>query len=123
MVRLSRAIEFAASLPPAFKVRNKETKRILKKTFEKALPQEILNRKKAGFPVPYGTWLQNSLREQVEDVLRSKRATMRGCFRPAEVNRLLDHNARRGNRSREVFCLLVFELWCRTFLDPAPLRS
>jgi asparagine synthase (glutamine-hydrolysing) len=112
-------LEFAASLPVEFKVRGKETKRILKRTFAKLLPEEILSRKKAGFPVPYGRWLKTGLRAQVEDLLRSRQAAARGYFRPAEVGRLLDYNAKHGNRSREVFCLLVFELWCRIFLDQA----
>src|ERR1039458_6997916 len=48
-----QVLEFAASLPPAFKVRGKETKRILKSAFARVLPPEVINRKKAGFPVPY----------------------------------------------------------------------
>jgi asparagine synthase (glutamine-hydrolysing) len=118
-----QVLEFAASLPPHFKVRGKQTKRILKATVARTLSEEILQRKKAGFPVPYSTWLSNGLRNSVEDVLSSQRSTSRGFFRKNEVTRLLGDNARRGNRSKELFCLLLLELWCREFLDGAPTLS
>ena len=110
-------LEFAASLPPNFKVNDRETKRILKAAFAKTLPQEVLTRKKAGFPVPYQAWLRGELRTRVEDILLSERATARGYFRKDAVTRLLRANAQHGKYAVEVFCLLVTELWHRTFVD------
>lgn len=114
-----QVLEFAASLPPEYKVRKKETKRILKAVFEKELPAEVLNRKKAGFPVPYGTWLRRELKKQVADVLLSDRATKRGYFRKAEVERLLKANSKGGAYSKEIFSLLAVEMWHRRFVDEA----
>ena len=110
-------LEFAASLPPEFKVRGRETKRILKATFSKSLPDEILKRKKAGFPVPYESWLRGELRTKVEDLLLSKRSLSRGYFKKSSVSRLLRTNFLNGRYAKEVFCLLVLELWHRAFLD------
>lgn len=110
-------LEFAASLPPQFKVSGKQTKRILKAAFAKVLPKEVLNRKKAGFPVPYEGWLRHRLRRQVEEMLLSDRAVARGYFRKDEVGRLLKANAAQANLSKEVFCLLTLELWHREFVD------
>jgi asparagine synthase (glutamine-hydrolysing) len=110
-------LEFAASLPPQFKVNGRETKRVLKAAFAKTLPNEVLTRKKAGFPVPYQSWLRGKLRTRVEDVLLSKSAEDRGYFRKDEVARLLRANAEHGKFSIEVFCLLVTELWHRKFVD------
>jgi asparagine synthase (glutamine-hydrolysing) len=113
-------IEFAASLPAQFKVRGKETKRLLKTAFARSLPAEVIARKKAGFPVPYQSWLRNELRTRVEDLLLSSRATSRGYFRKEEVARLLRANAQTGKFSVEVFCLIVTELWHRKFIDEMP---
>ena len=110
-------LEFAASLPAEFKVRGRETKRILKATFAKVLPPEIINRKKAGFPVPYESWLRKELREKIEEVLLSERCLGRGYFEPVEVRRLVAANAASGGFAKEIFCLLVLELWHRAFLD------
>jgi asparagine synthase (glutamine-hydrolysing) len=112
-----QVLEFAASLPPDYKVRGKETKRILKAAFAKELPAEVLNRKKAGFPVPYGTWLRRELKKEVAEVLLSERASKRGYFKKNEVERLLKSNAGAGAYSKEVFSLLAVEMWHRRFVD------
>lgn len=110
-------LEFAASLPAGFKVRGRETKRILKSAFTGVLPPEVIRRKKAGFPVPYEKWLRSELRERIDGVLLSERAASRGYFAPKEVSRLLRANAADGKYSKEVFSLLVIELWHREFVD------
>jgi asparagine synthase (glutamine-hydrolysing) len=112
-----KVLEFAASLPPEYKVKGKQTKRVLKAAFAKVLPPEILNRKKAGFPVPYAPWMRGELRKRIEDTLLSERAASRGYFKRDEVSRLLHANSRDGNYSKEVFLLLVFELWHQAFVD------
>jgi asparagine synthase (glutamine-hydrolysing) len=91
----------------------------LKATFAKVLPKEVLNRRKAGFPIPYESWLRRELKSEVKDVLLSDRATSRGYFRKAEVNRLLhaQTNSSTGKYAKEVFCLLALELWHRQFAD------
>lgn len=110
-------MEFAASLPPHFKVGKGDTKRVLKATFAKLLPEDVLKRKKAGFPVPYGMWLRNGLKGRVEDVLLSDRATARGYFEKCEINRLLQTDSRSGRFGKEIFSLLVVELWHQAFVD------
>lgn len=112
-----QVLEFAASLPADFKVRGRETKRILKAAFAKVLPSEIINRKKAGFPVPYESWLRREFKKEIEDILLSDRALTRGYFEKNEVARLLRDNQREGNCSKEIFSLLVLELWHRQFVD------
>jgi asparagine synthase (glutamine-hydrolysing) len=110
-------LEFAASLPPDFKVRGRETKRILKSAFAGVLPPEVIRRKKAGFPVPYEKWLRGELKERIDAILLSDQAAARGYFAPKEVGRLLQANAPDGKYSKEVFSLLVIELWHRQFID------
>jgi len=114
-----KILEFATSLPPQFKVRGRETKRILKAAFARVLPEEILKRKKAGFPVPYESWLRGELRPRIEEVLLSERSLSRGHFEKEAILRLLKANARDGKFAKEVFCLLVLELWHRRFVDSA----
>ena len=58
-----RVLEFAASLPSRLKLNGHNTKYILKKALSKRIPREISNRKKAGFPVPYGSWLRKDLKD------------------------------------------------------------
>jgi asparagine synthase (glutamine-hydrolysing) len=116
-------LEFAASLPPEFKVRSAEGKRILKAAFAKVLPDEIIHRKKAGFPVPYEAWLLHDFKDETKDVLLSDRTLARGYLKKHEINHLLLLNGRTGSHSKEVFSLLVLELWHRKFADELSLSA
>jgi asparagine synthase (glutamine-hydrolysing) len=75
-------LEFAASLPPEFKVSGKKTKRILKSALKESVPREVIGRKKAGFPVPYEQWLTQasnttSAHSQIFSVMPNKVSPMR----------------------------------------------
>jgi asparagine synthase (glutamine-hydrolysing) len=110
-------LEFAASLPPAFKVKGWSTKRIFKKAFAGAIPEPILKRRKAGFPVPLQKWLEHDLRDYAHDILLSARAANRGYFRKSEMEKLLDAGGDGAAPAKEIFSLLTLELWHREFMD------
>ena len=112
-----KILEFAASLPPSFKLRGATTKFILKKALTKRIPKEIRDRKKTGFPVPYETWLRKDLRDLVWGILTDPRTISRGYFRKDAVENLLRANSNGSDYSKEVFSLLSLELWHRTFLE------
>ncbi len=64
-----RLLEFAASLPPHYKLKGFTMKYIWKKALSKRVPDAILKRKKAGFPVPYESWLRNEFRDEIRAIL------------------------------------------------------
>ncbi|MGB7516670.1 MAG: asparagine synthase (glutamine-hydrolyzing) [Candidatus Acidiferrum sp.] len=112
-----RVLEFAASLPPSFKLNGFNRKYILKRALIQKIPKEIRNRKKAGFPVPYESWLRNDLKDTVWSLLTDRRTIERGYFRKDAVEGLLQANSNGANYSKEIFSLLALELWQRTFLE------
>jgi asparagine synthase (glutamine-hydrolysing) len=112
-----RVLEFAASLPPSFKLKGFTLKYILKKVLSQKIPKEIRNRKKTGFPVPYESWLRHDLKDVVWAMLTDRRTSERGYFRKDAVEALLQDNSNGTNYSKEVFSLLSFEIWQRTFLE------
>lgn len=112
-----RVLEFAASLPPSFKLKGFTTKHILKKTLSERIPKEIRDRKKTGFPVPYETWLRKDLHNLVWGVLTDRRTIERGYFNKPAIEALLRANRDGGEYSKEIFSLLTLELWQRTFLE------
>jgi asparagine synthase (glutamine-hydrolysing) len=112
-----KVLEFAASLPPSFKLKGSTLKYILKRALSQKIPQQIRNRKKAGFPVPYASWLQHDLKGIVRDLLTDRKTIDRGYFRKDAVEDLLRANSRGAGNSKEIFSLLCLELWQRTFLD------
>jgi len=111
-----RILEFAASLPAHFKVNGWKLKHILKVALGRSVPTEILKRKKTGFPVPYGDWMRREMKEFVFDTVLAQDAATGSYFRRDSVLKLLQEHQRGNGHSKEVFCLLVFELWHRQFL-------
>jgi len=107
------------------KLRGMTTKYILRQAMKDRLPEEILSRKKMGFPVPVGTWFRGSWRHLLEEFVVSERALARGLFAPAVVRRLVDGHIAGENHSERLWALLTLEIWQRIFLDgedPASIR-
>ena len=76
-----KVLEFAAGLPSDWKVRWFTTKFIAKRALAGRVPREIVDRRKAGFPVPYEHWIQNELHGWFRDLLLDSRTVNRGYFR------------------------------------------
>ena len=117
-------VEFAARLPDRMKLRGFTTKRILREAVRGLLPDEILTRKKMGFPVPFGQWTRGRWHASVRDVLLDRRTCERGLINPAAVRRLLDnHRDGRVAAGDAIWALMNLELWFRTFIDGGGVQS
>jgi len=111
-------MEFAAQLPVHLKLRGRQSKYLLKKTFADLLPGENVKRRKMGFGVPIAKWLRTSSRELLQDTLLSTRARQRGFFDPAQVDLLVkEHVTSKADHSFQLWNLLMLELWQREFLE------
>jgi asparagine synthase (glutamine-hydrolysing) len=110
-------LEFAASLPADDKIKGWSTKHILKTALRKRVPTEILDRPKTGFPVPYARWMRNELRDPIRDLLLDRRTVARGYFRREAVEAMLDRNSSGLDFSKEIFSLVVLELWHRLLVE------
>ncbi|MPZ20444.1 MAG: asparagine synthase (glutamine-hydrolyzing) [Luteitalea sp.] len=110
-----RVLEFAASLPQSFKLRGWSGKRILKAALKGSVPREILERPKSGFPVPYERWLRADLKEFVGDTLLTPTAALTKYFRTSALDTIVEGFFRDGKGGKEVFSLLVLELWLQQF--------
>lgn len=67
-----RVVEFALSLPEAYKRSGKKGKKILLDTFSEELPPELVDRPKKGFEVPLTEWFKKDLYALIFDDLLSK---------------------------------------------------
>jgi asparagine synthase (glutamine-hydrolysing) len=116
---LARAVvEFAFSLPDAYRMRGLTGKRILRDAVRDMLPPQILRRPKKGFGVPVAAWLHGPLRELMRDVLSADAIAAAGLFRPAAVQRLMhEHETGMADRRKPLWTLLVFELWRRAHVS------
>jgi asparagine synthase (glutamine-hydrolysing) len=109
-----RVVELGLSLPEELKLRGRRGKVALREAFADLLPPPVAARGKIGFGVPLERWFRDDLRELSSDLL----ATDRGIFRPGEVERLLrEHRDGRADHGHRLWCLLMLELWQRTYVD------
>jgi asparagine synthase (glutamine-hydrolysing) len=111
-------MEHAARIPASLKMHDGIGKYIFKRAMRPYLPAEILSRRKMGFGVPLARWFQKELKDFTRDILDAPKAKTRGILRPAAVGRLLEDQFRGGrDQSSQLWSVLCFELWCRTWLD------
>jgi asparagine synthase (glutamine-hydrolysing) len=100
------------------KMRGEEAKYIFKRAVSDFVPKEILTRPKQGFGVPIDAWINDQLRERTHDTLRDSVTRQRGFLRPEYIEVLLaEHERGRRNHSAALWTVLMFELWCRAFVD------
>ncbi|MCU0624976.1 MAG: asparagine synthase (glutamine-hydrolyzing) [Gemmatimonadaceae bacterium] len=80
-----RVIEFAWSLPLAYKVREGQGKWVLRRVLDRYVPRTLLDRPKQGFGVPIDAWLRGPLRDWGETLLDAGRLRDQGLLDVAPV--------------------------------------
>ena len=113
-------VEWLSNLPPEFKLRNGEGKRLLKKALEPYLPPEILYRPKMGFAVPLARWFRGPLREPVRKAVLGPVLADTGWLDPRYLRTLVDdHQSGVRDYSTPLWALLMFESFLRNVAGAA----
>ena len=108
-----RVVSFAWRLPRAMRIRDGETKWLLRRVLDRYVPRELVSRPKMGFAIPLAAWLRGPLRPWAEDLLDPSRLGG-GLLDPAPVRRLWDeHLSGRHNRAYALWTILMYEAWRR----------
>ncbi|MDB2373830.1 asparagine synthase (glutamine-hydrolyzing) [Psychrosphaera haliotis] len=109
-----RLVEFAATIPSHHKIKKGEGKYPLKKMMEGILPNDIIYRKKMGFPTPLKLMFQNELREYAKDLLLSDNTKLHQFFKLERIKQLIEeHNADKYDHHKTLWQLVVLEEWLR----------
>ncbi len=111
-----RLAEFAFRLPRRFRVRNGETKWLLRRVLDRYVPRELVERPKMGFGVPLADWLRGPLRDWAEDLLDPAR--LGGGYIEVNLVRKLwhEHLSGRRNWAYALWTVLMFEAWRRRWV-------
>ena len=116
-----KLVEFAAALPTNMKLRGKTRKYLLKKVASRYLPDEIIHRRKQGFPIPIDVWMRNEAKPMVHDLLSADTIARRGLFNPQVIEKLISrHQCGSHDCSTELWGLMSVEMWMQRFLDGNP---
>ena len=107
-----RIIEFAWRLPHHAKIRNEQTKWLLRQVLHRHVPQALVDRPKMGFGIPLDHWLRGELREWAGDLLNADRLRREGFFDPAVIARKWDeHQSGARNWQHLLWSILMFQAW------------
>lgn len=113
-----KLVEFAMSLPRRFKLREGQTKYILKRALKGVIPDRIIHRRKQGFGAPINQWMLDRMGQFVEHTLLHSPLRKRGLFDYDRVAHLLAaHRAGRLNYSFFLWSLLNLSLWYEHWID------
>ena len=112
-----RIVDFAARLPPGFLSEGTKSKTLLRAVLYRHVPQALVDRPKAGFGIPLGSWLRDELREWARDLL-SGSPDEADTFLNLEVCRAILEAHIRGERDEAMMLwpLLMFQTWRREWM-------
>lgn len=105
-----KLMEFAAGLPPHFRIKGRLQKRILKEAYKNVLPLTVINRPKRGFNPPVWRWLKDNL--PLLQRLSRAGSPLADYINLKAVNSMIERfEANMEDNSTQLWSLLVLERW------------
>jgi len=114
-----RIVEYVNGLDYNKKVRFRSRKKIIYDIAKKYVPEEIITRKKIGFPLPLEQWFcaKNGL-GSLKYILLDNRSKERGFYNQENLRKIFQSDKEISRYSQSIiFPLLSLELWIRTFIE------
>ena len=111
-----RIVEFMMTAAKHYRVRDGQTKYLLRRVLEPHVPERVLKKPKLGLNPPVGQWLKKDLQPLVDDYLSPQTIKKRGLFKEDEVQKLInEHYRNTRDRSLYLWALIVLEEWFRQY--------
>ena len=109
-------VEFAMQLPQEYKLRDNQTKWLLREVLYRRVPKELIDRPKAGFAIPIGFWLRTSLKDWADDLLSESSIHEQGFFHAVKIReRWQQHLSGTHNWEHFLWNILMFQSWHKNF--------
>jgi len=112
-----KMIELACKIPFNLKVKDGESKYILKKAFEKIVPKENLYRPKMGFTIPLNKWFSGELNSYAKSVLLNKKSFVKDVFDVNYVKSMIEDNNKSQDFGPRLWTLMSLELWHKAYFE------
>lgn len=108
-----RIVEFAWSLPENMKIREGQSKWIVRQVLNRYVPAELYTRPKMGFGVPIDKWLRGPLKSWAQDMLSPAMLTKHNLVDSKLVQqKLREHLAGVRNWQYHLWDVLILQSWC-----------
>lgn len=106
----------ASKLTSRQKIRNGQTKFLLREAAKGIVPRHVWNRKKLGFPVPIRHWLRNELYDWAIQLIHESQTDH--LFNKEKVLTLLaDHVMEKRDNSRKLWSIFTFMIWHQIYVE------
>ena len=112
-----KMVELACKIPFNLKVKNGETKYILKKALARIVPKENLYRKKIGFTIPLERWFTGNLKQYTKSKLLASSSKTKDLFNFYDIKRMLNSHSVDNDLGPKLWSLLALELWFREYFN------
>ncbi len=113
-----RVMEFCYNLPQEFKIKNGTPKYLMKKLLQRYLPDELVYRRKWGFPAPIGNWLTRELSYMIDKWLDPQRIKSQGLFNEKQVAHYVTAFRNGKNfHDKRIWSLIFFQMWHYKYLE------
>ena len=106
----------ARELPSDIRIANGTTKYILRKAAESFVPDNVLYRKKLGFPVPIRHWLKDEMNSWVKGIIADSQ-TDHLINKSYVLGLLEDHCAGKLDNSRKIWTVITFMVWHKLYVE------
>jgi asparagine synthase (glutamine-hydrolysing) len=102
-----RIVEFALSLPQAYKLNGGVTKRVLREVLYRYVPRHLIERPKVGFGIPVGEWINGPIKEQSDSAFNALRSPLHDPTQSI----LAEHRTGTKNQIGPLWNALMFSTW------------
>jgi asparagine synthase (glutamine-hydrolysing) len=107
-----RVVEFGWRLPRGLKLREGQSKWILRQVLYRRVPRALVDRQKMGFSPPIEHWLRGPLKSWAEDMLFGTSMNLSGELHVSAIRRRWsDFQAGRDSGANEMWAVVMYQAW------------
>ena len=104
-------VELAWQMPLHMKIRDGQSKWVLRELLYRHIPKKLIDRPKQGFALPIDAWLRGPLREWAESLLEETRLKNEGFFHPRPIRIAWEEHLKGNNMHNQLWGILMFQAW------------
>lgn len=113
-----RLVELSLQIPFSQKLKNGQSKAILKETFRDLIPGPVLNGEKRGFCPPLAFWMRDVLDFYFETQMTKQHIQRQGIFSYDMIQTLRNqHKSGKRDNSMELFGIIMFDVWFKKYIE------
>lgn len=109
-------VEFANSLPLNFKVREGNSKWLMRKLLYKHVPKSLIERPKMGFSMPLNSWLRNEMKSWAQKILMNDDLLSTSGLNKDVIQRAwLQHQSGKRDNANALWSVISYLIWFEKF--------